>query len=260
MSRFNYFDMSIDGKRYAQARPDIHPTAIEKIRLVVGVGEQLTRVLDVGCGTGQSTIALTEIASSIVGIDPSTNMLTQAAPHPNINYCVSTAEGIPFSDTVFDLITSAQSFHWFDHDAFLSESSRVLRVPGWLVIYTSWFTSEMKEDPSFSRWFKSEYLGRFPTPPRNRTAVNEEIASKHGYIFSAEDGFSNELEMSIDRFVDYQLSTTNMIAAVEQGMVEYDDAAKWLHRSIEPYFSSNSKRTFLFWGKILYLEKANLIE
>jgi ubiquinone/menaquinone biosynthesis C-methylase UbiE len=102
---------------------------------------------------------LTDIASSVIGVDPSADMLAHATPHPNIEYRQSTPEHIPLADQQFDLIAAAQAFHWFDQDAFLAESNRLLRSPGWLVIYTSWFTGEMQENPAFSNWFECEYLG-----------------------------------------------------------------------------------------------------
>ena len=59
--------------------------------------------LDVGCGTGQSTVVLAEIAERIIGIDPSADMLRAATPHPKVEYREAAAEHTPFSDGQFDL-------------------------------------------------------------------------------------------------------------------------------------------------------------
>jgi hypothetical protein len=61
--------------------------------------------------------------------------------------------------------------------------------------------------------------------------------------------------MTIERFTDYQLSTTNIIAAVERGATLFDDVAKWIKASIAPFFAEQAQRTFLFNGKSWYLEK-----
>lgn len=253
----NYFGEGMDARRYARARPNIHPTAVERFRSLAGIERPLSLALDVGCGTGQSTIALAKIAERVVGIDPSLEMLSHAADHPNVEYRVSAAEDIPFSDGHFDLIAAAQAFHWFDHEAFLAESHRLLRVPGWVLVYTSWFTGEMGGEPAFSGWFKGEYLARYPTPPRDRTPITEELARRHGFVFRGEDEFSNELGMAIDRFTDYQLSTTNVIAAVRRGGGSFDDAARWIVSSLERFFGEERERVFLFSGKIWYLEKTS---
>ncbi len=252
----NYFGDGMDARRYARARPNIHPTAVERFRRFAQIDTRLSLALDVGCGTGQSTVALTEVAEQVIGIDPSVDMLRHAARHPNVEYRQSAAEQTPFCDSQFDLITAAQAFHWFDHDAFLAESHRLLRAPGWLLVYTSWFTGEMKGEPTFCDWFKDQYLCRYPTPPRDRTPITKELAHKHGFVFRREEEFSNEVGMTINRFTDYQLSTTNIIAAVKRGTCCFDDAAEWIHSSLKPFFSDRRERVFLFGGKIWYLEKA----
>ncbi len=251
----NYFSYGMDAERYAQARPYIHRTAIEKFRSFAEIDQPVPYALDVGCGTGQSAVALSEIAKSVIGIDPSADMIAQATPRSNIDYLQATAENIPLADDEFDVITVGQAYHWLDHHAFLAEANRVLRLHGWLVVYTSWFTAEMKENPTFAKWFKSIYLARYPTPSRDRTAISEEFAEKHCFALCGQDQFSDEVRMNIDRFTDYQLSTTNIIAAVKEGNESYEDAAQWISASLSEFFADKPERTFLFWGKIWYLQK-----
>ena len=252
----NYFGEGMDAQRYARTRPNIHPTAVQRFRSFAQIDIPVALALDVGCGTGQSTVALTTVAERIIGIDPSSEMLKAATRHPKVEYGQSAAEQTPFSDARFDLITVAQAFHWLDHDAFLSEAHRLLRVPGWLAIYTSWFTGEMKGEPAFSDWFDGEYLSRYPTPPRDRTPITKERAGSHGLALRGEHEFSDEIGMTIQRFTDYQLSTTNIIAAVKQGMSSFYDAARWLRASLKPFFAERREKTFLFTGKIWYLQKS----
>jgi SAM-dependent methyltransferase len=252
----NYFGDGMDARRYAKARPNIHPTAVDRFRQFARIDAPLSLALDVGCGTGQSTVALTRVAERVIGIDPSADMLKAATRHPKVEYLQSAAERTSFADGQFDLITAAQAFHWFDHDAFLAECYRLLRVPGWLVVYTSWFTGEMKGEPTFSDWFNDEYLGRYPTPPRDRTPITEELARKHSLVLRGEEEFFNEVGMTIQRFTDYQLSTTNVIAAVREGTDSFEDTARWIRESLKTFFSGGRERIFLFTGKIWYLEKA----
>jgi SAM-dependent methyltransferase len=247
----------MDAGRYARSRPRIHATAIERFRSFAGIKAPVSVALDVGCGTGQSTVALAEIAERIIGIDPSVDMLKHAVQHPRVEYQQSAAERIPFDDSQFDLITAAQAYHWFEHDAFLAESYRLLRAPRWLLVYTSWFTGEMKGDSTFADWFRSCYLSRYPSPPRRRASITAELTEKHGLVFRGEDEFSNEVEMTSRRFTDYQLSTTNVIAAVRRGEVSFDDAYRWIHSSLLPFFSGKRERAFLFSGKIWYVEKVS---
>jgi ubiquinone/menaquinone biosynthesis C-methylase UbiE len=250
-----YFNDGMDAERYARARPNIHPTAIDKFRQFSLNTKPFSLVLDVGCGTGQSTVVLKDIAEKIIGIDCSADMIKQAIRHPAVEYLQSTAENIPFDDGQFDLITVAQAYHWFDHNTFLSESRRLLRKSGWLLVYTSWFTSNLKNEPAFSKWFNNEYMRRYPSPPRNRYLITKELAQKYGFELQGEEEFSSEVDMSIDRFTDYQLSTSNIIAAVKNGNENFDDAAGWIKSSIAKFFENRPKRTFLFRGSIWYLKK-----
>ena len=86
------------------------------------------RILDVGCGDGKITA---EIASrvprgSVVGVDPSGDMISFAQSHfgpatrPNLRFEVADARRLPFQNE-FDLVVSFNALHWIpDQDAALS--------------------------------------------------------------------------------------------------------------------------------------------
>ena len=249
----------MDAERYVRARPRVHDTALDKFRAFARVDTPFASALDIGCGTGHSTIALAAVATSVIGIDPSAQMLAHAVPHPRVSYRQASAEQVPLPDGSFDIITAALAFHWFDADAFLAESSRLLRVPGWLVIYTSGFTGTIVEDATFPGWFKA-FSSRFPTPPRNRVVLTDAIAAAHRFRLCGEESFSNDVPMSAGTFVDYELSTTNIIAATERGETTPAEAEVWMRESIAPFFGSSPQRTFQFAGTITYLAKQDLLE
>ncbi|MGE0449293.1 MAG: class I SAM-dependent methyltransferase [Vicinamibacterales bacterium] len=255
MSTGNYFGPGVDAGRYAKARPSVHSSAIERFRLAARIAVPFARALDVGCGTGHSTVALASIADSVVGVDPSTEMLSHAVAHSKVRYQRASAESLPFPDGGFDLITAALAFHWFDASAFLAESRRVLRSPGWLLIYTSGFTGEVLEEPAFSAWFRGEFLTRYPTPARKSTVLNPSLAEGNGLAWVGEESFSNDVEMTIDTFVDYELSTTNIIAAAERSHLELRQAEAWMRESLVSLLTPRHKGTFRFVGKAVFLKK-----
>jgi len=77
------------------------------------------RILDVGCGDGKITaeIATRAPRSSVVGVDPSRDMISFAESHfgpatrPNLRFEVADARCLPFQDE-FDLVVSFNALHW----------------------------------------------------------------------------------------------------------------------------------------------------
>ena len=256
MNVTNYFENRLSAERYAAARPDVHGIALSRFAAFTNIDLPVGEALDVGCGTGQSTLALAQhLARHVVGIDPSEPMLAACGSHPNVEFKCSDAENIPAIDATYDLVVVAQAFHWLNQTAFLREAIRVLKDAGWLLIYNAWFTAEMKESAAFSAWFKEQYLRRYPTPPRQRTAISNSWANENGFLFFGEESFSLEVPMTLQRFTDYQLSTTNVIAAVKGDKHLFEEAQAWIAKSLEMFFNGETERTFLFAGTNWYLQK-----
>ncbi|BAZ23645.1 hypothetical protein NIES4073_45340 [Kalymmatonema gypsitolerans NIES-4073] len=101
----------------------------------------LDTVLDVACGTGEfERLLLTEYSSQqIVAIDISEKMLAIArlkcSAYPQVSFQTANASALPFDNNSFDVIVSANSFHYFDDPlAALKEMRRVLKPDGKVII------------------------------------------------------------------------------------------------------------------------------
>jgi SAM-dependent methyltransferase len=254
MPTYDYFGSGIDAARYARARPRIHDSVVEQIRKFVQRTAPFARVLDVGCGTGQSTVALKAIAESVVGIDPSPEMLVHAVPQAKVSYREGAAENVPFPDEHFDLVSVGLAFHWFDAEGFFAEASRLLAPSGWLVIYNSGFTGQVREVSAVASWFRDEFLKRYPSPPRNASSITAAVAEVHGLSLVGDELLSNDIEMSVDGFVDYELSTTNIVSAVRGG-ASFEAAESWMRESLASILQGRRAGTFCFAGRIWYLRK-----
>ena len=101
--------------------------------------------LDIGCGTGNYTIALHNRNVNFIGIDPSERMLAEAKTKCNtIQWQNGKAENIPLeSNTMDGVMASLTLHHWTDLNTGLKELSRVLKSGSRLIIFTS--TSEQME-------------------------------------------------------------------------------------------------------------------
>lgn len=95
--------------------------------------------LDIGCGTGNYTSALTDRGLNIIGVEPSDKMLREAKlRNQQINWKKGTAEQIPADDGVFDgIIGTLTIHHWADLKKAFVELDRVLAEKGKIVLFTS---------------------------------------------------------------------------------------------------------------------------
>jgi ubiquinone/menaquinone biosynthesis C-methylase UbiE len=100
-------------------------------------------VLDVACGTGELERLLLQDhpEQTLVGIDISEQMLVQARHklgYANVTFRQATASRLPFPDQSFDVIVSANAFHYFpEPETALQEMKRVLK-PGGKVVILDW--------------------------------------------------------------------------------------------------------------------------
>jgi ubiquinone/menaquinone biosynthesis C-methylase UbiE len=115
---------------------------MERIRTYLRLEAPVPRALDVGCGTGLSTLALKGLACQVLGVDPVAAMIACARPDPAITYVVGSAEQLPVEDATIDLVTVASALHWLATDRFFAEARRVLRPAGWLVVYDNYLVTQ----------------------------------------------------------------------------------------------------------------------
>ena len=254
----NRFVHESAAERYDRARPYFHPVVIQKIRDQLRLHQTLGRALDVGCGTGQSSLALQGVANQVIGIDPSLAMLARWPAAADIPVAAARAEQLPFAGRSFDLITVALAFHWVKRARFLPEAFRVLKPGGWVAIYNNGFAGKMLDDPVFSRWNQNRSLKSVPIPPRYRYPLKEEQVTRHGLEFAHRENYENEVRFTRESLADYLLTQSNVIAEVEEKTAADTTAAHALRvallEELAPLFP-RTERSFLFGGSIWYLRK-----
>ena len=186
-------------------------------------------------------------------------MLGQAERDERIEYLVSAAEALPLADQSFDLLTVFSAFHWFDRETPSSaEARRVLRPRGWLLIYDSFFSANLHGHVrDFKPWFASTYCQRFPRPPRNSRPLDAPSAKQAGFQLVKHEKYSNVVYFDRGQLIDYLLTQTNVIAAIERGEATLDDVRAYLTTGVSPFFTSSEKQTFDFGGPISYLRRAD---
>lgn len=250
----NAFAHVTAAERYARSRPYYHPVVMEQIRRTLNLSTPVTRAIDVGCGTGQSTLALLALAQEVIGVDPSPAMLAHAPEDSQLTFVIASAEDLPFPESRFDLMTVAAAFHWFDRERFLAEAARVLRPAAWLVVYDNAFLGVMEDQPAFSEWVRDIYIARYPSPPRDRRPLTAGEASQHGFHPLEAQRYTNTVTFSPEELVAYLMTQSNVIAAVEEGREPEETVATWLLSEVARFFS-RPQTVFHFGGTVTYLQR-----
>lgn len=131
---------------YAATRPGYPAEIVEALAATAGAGPG-SRVLEVGCGTGQLTGDLARLGFDLTAIDIGPAMIDAARQHLGdgaVSLLVSSFEDFAAADSSFDLIVSATAFHWIDPEVRFSKSARLLRPGGWLALLA---IGERYDDP-----------------------------------------------------------------------------------------------------------------
>jgi SAM-dependent methyltransferase len=99
-------------------------------------------VVDLGSGTGLSTAIWAERAMTIVGVEPSADMRSQAEQHAaapiwikNVRYQAGFAHATGLADECADIVTCSQSLHWMEPEPTFAEIARILRPGGVFAAY-----------------------------------------------------------------------------------------------------------------------------
>lgn len=120
---------------YDDARP--RPPEVIAALLCQWSGVGVPDVVDVGAGTGLSTLIWSGRAGSVTALEPSDDMRAIAAGRvaelpdaDRFEVRAGTAEATGLPEASADVVTASQAMHWFDANRALPEIGRILRPGG----------------------------------------------------------------------------------------------------------------------------------
>jgi len=109
------------------------------------------RLVEVGCGTGQATLALAERGYEIVGIELGESLASftrrKLTPFPRVTIVTSSFEEWNPTGELFDAVVAFNSFHWIDPDLRYAKTAEVLREGGALAVVGMRFVVHDDADP-----------------------------------------------------------------------------------------------------------------
>lgn len=150
-------------------------------------GKNGKQYLDIGCGTGNYTVALEKKGLQFTGVDPSEVMLNEAKQRSKtINWLQGAAENIPCKDESFDgALGSLTLHHWKNVGQGFKELFRVLKPKSKLVFFTS--LPEQTQSYWLTHYFpKIIYESSLGLPPLDKL---KNCGSDSGFRFIEQENY-----------------------------------------------------------------------
>jgi len=176
------FDRNAD--LYDAARPSYPEALVDETIARSGIPPG-GRILEIGAGTGKATVAFARRGFGILALEPGRNMAAvlrrKTAALPAVSIEESTFEAWRGGDRAFDLVISAQAFHWIDPAVRYLKAAAALRSVGALALIrneTSGLAPGLRAEleAAYARWFPAVTwsAARDSTEPK-RAEVTSEI-------------------------------------------------------------------------------------
>jgi SAM-dependent methyltransferase len=187
---------------YARYRPAYPPGLIAELVRAAGL-TGASRVLDLGCGTGQVAVPLAAHVGEVVAVDAERAMLDELPP--GVTAVHARAEEV---DGSYDLVTIGRALHWFGGPSFLERL-----VP--MTPQVALLGDRIRDSEALSVVLETaqEFAGARPEPPGARIPYSEALAAS-GFPDVVELSVVEERRWTQDSLVGWAYSTS--FASVER--------------------------------------------
>ena len=122
----------IVAKHYWAYRPPLHEIILAR---VLSKNDLFENGLDIGSGTGYSSVALAHYCNQVIGVEPSISMLEKAVPNKKIKYLHGYGTSLPASISEVNIVTFAGSLFYTKSQDLIQELKKVCLDQSTIVVY-----------------------------------------------------------------------------------------------------------------------------
>lgn len=223
------------------------PLAIVDLLMQLAQTKRPALVVDLGSGTGLSTVLWAPHAERVIGIEPLDEMRTVAAAtntEPNVVFVPGVAQATGLADGSVDIVTCAQSLHDMEPEGALAEIARVLRPGGVFAAYDYDWPPVVRRDAEEAF---SAFVGRIGDL-RKRYGIRSEMqqwdkadhldrmrACGH-FRYAREMSLHNTEPCSAGRWVGFALTLGHVPPVLELGLGDDEVGLTALREAAERVF------------------------
>jgi SAM-dependent methyltransferase len=224
---------------YAKFRPR-YPR--ELFRFLASIAPARDLAWDCATGNGQAAVELAEVFHHVIATDASDKQITNAEPHPRVEYRLAPAETSGIEPGTIDLVTIAQALHWFDLEQFYAEVRRVLKPEG---VVAAWAYKLARVTPAIDAvvsHYYSDVVGVYWPPERLLVEKFEELPFPFPEI--AAPPFEMLAEWNLEHLIGYlrTWSATQRSMAANQR-----DPLEMIDRNLRSNWGSGEQLRRVVW-------------
>lgn len=253
-----------NSEAYNRFRPGVPESVLQ--RIVALFGNTIDCVVDLGCGTGLSTMPWGSFANQVIGIDPSDEMLAIAkrGASDGIQFLNGSGQSIPLPNASVDIVACHASIHWMDPEPSMAEIMRVLKPQGMFVLLNhNWppLSNDLELDALYFK-FKSA-LGALVTERGLYANYFYRIDRFSKWLYDStrfeyfrEFHTHQSVEWTEAEYLGFTYTYGDLALMLQEGVSKHDMCLEQLEQAVARYFSSAPVKEFMFsWRVDLFKNK-----
>lgn len=230
---------------YDEGRPHLPGKAIEILKRYLN--NEIEVIVDIGCGTGNSTEICTDYADKVIGIEPSEDMLKKAREKENskLTFLKGYGNNTGLESNIADIVICSQAFHWMEPNSTIKEVSRILKKGGiFAVIDADTFpvidlriekeNSDIQD--TIETLDKKQNLIIYPRSQHLKNMINS-----NQFQYCKEICFCNEVLYDRERFEKYVYSKGGMQNAIKNNYEPVISKLEGFNNMLNDVFKDGTK-------------------